>query len=445
MDDVVAPSGRWQGRTEAGVVAFRGIRYARAARFGKPEREPAHQGVRDARSPHATAPQLPARLGTVMGWPEPLAQTEDCLVLSVTAPADAEPGRCAVLVWLHGGAYLTGSGEWNLYDPARLVRETGIVVVSVSYRLGVLGYLRAQGISPGNLGLLDQIAALEWVRDNIHAFGGDPGRITVAGQSAGAHSVVAMLGIESARRLFTRAIVQSSPFGVSFQSHAAAEKAGAVFLDELDGDPATAALPDLLAAQGRAVLRLAGPGGLNAAPPYLPVWETDPLPAQTVWDRTVRERAGAAQVLMGCTAEEMRAFYDGPHPVFGRVRRVPVLGEPLIAAVRRIVGRKAFEDGVFRFADLLTDAGARVYCYRFGWLHPDNPFGACHCIELPLLFGAATDWRDAPMVRPLSPAQLDAVGVRTRRYWGEFVRTGDVGDAAWPTHRPGSRAVHQLP
>ncbi|TQM30182.1 carboxylesterase family protein [Nocardia bhagyanarayanae] len=441
MDDVVL--GGLRGESADGVVAFRNIRYARAERFEPPERIPAHDGTRDATSRGPSAPQLPSRLGVVMGVPAAFEQSEDCLVLTVTAPAGAVPGGCAVLVWLHGGAYLTGGGEWNLYDADRLVRETGIVVVSVSYRLGVLGYLRAPGVSPGNLGLLDQLTALEWVRDNIRAFGGDPARVTVAGQSAGAQSVVAMLGIGRAEGLFARAIVQSAPFGVGFHRPADAERAGAVFLGELGGDPRTADVPEILAAQARTAVRLAGPGGLNSAPPFLPVRETEVLPGDEDWRRLVRERAARTPVLVGSTAAEMRAFYGGPHPVFGRVRRTPVIGARLTAAAERTVGRKVFEDGVFRFADLLTESGGAVFCYRFGVLHPDGPFGACHCIELPLLFGAADDWRAAPMVRPLDSDRLDELGVRTRGYWGEFVRTGSIGDR--PPHRRGSRAVLELP
>ncbi|WP_245910098.1 carboxylesterase family protein [Nocardia amikacinitolerans] len=439
MDNVVA--GGLRGESTDGVVAFRGIRYARAERFGPPQRVSAHDGTRDATSRGPSAPQLPSRLTAVMGAPAPFEQSEDCLRLTVTAPAQAVPGGHAVLVWLHGGAYLTGGGEWNLYDADRLVRDTGIVVVSVSYRLGMLGYLRAQGVSPGNLGLLDQLTALEWVRDNIRAFGGDPARVTVAGQSAGAHSVVAMLGSGRAEGLFARAIVQSAPFGVGFHRPADAERVGAVFLGELGGDPRTAPVSEMLAAQARTAARLAGPGGLNSAPPLLPVCETEVLPGD--WRRLVSERAARTPVLVGCTAAEMRAFYDGPHPVFGRVRRAPVIGRRLTAVAERVVGRKVFEDGVFRFADLLTESGGTAFCYRFGALHPDGPFGACHCIELPLLFGAADDWRAAPMVRPLDSARLDELGVRTRGYWGEFVRTGSLGDR--PRHRHGSRAVLELP
>ncbi|MGW4714003.1 carboxylesterase family protein [Nocardia sp. NPDC004260] len=445
MDDVIAPSGRWRGEARGGVAVFRGIPYARARRFGAPEPVTPPDGVYDATRRYAIAPQLPGRLEGVMGRAEALEQSEDCLAVTVTAPVAAEPGGLPVLVWLHGGAYLAGSGQWNLYDAARFVSETGVVVVSVSYRLGVLGYLRAPGVSPGNLGVRDQIAALRWVREHIAEFGGDPERVTVAGQSAGAQSVVALLGIAEARSLFAGAVVQSAPFGIGFQSHRRAERVAAMFLAELDADPRTASLPELLAAQGRTVRRCAGPGAVNSAPPFLPVADAGPLPDEHTWRQAVRNGVTDLPVVLGCTAEEVRAFYGGPHPVFGRLRRLPVIGARLDSAVQRLISRKAFEDGLWRFADELVDAGARVYCYRMGQLHPDNPYGACHCIDLPLLFGDGDTWHAAPMLAPLTAAEIDALGARTRGYWGEFVRTGRIADTGWTPHRPGSRFVRHLP
>ncbi|NQE65708.1 Phenmedipham hydrolase [Nocardia gamkensis] len=441
----MAPSGRWRGAARAGVAVFRGIPYARAERFRAPEPVAVFEGVYDATRRYAIAPQLPGRLECVIGRAGSLAQSEDCLALTVTMPAGAEPGSCPVLVWLHGGAYLAGSGQWNLYDADRLVCETGVVVVSVSYRLGVLGYLRAPGISAGNLGLCDQIAALRWVREHIAEFGGDPQRVTVAGQSAGAHSVVALLGIEPARRLFAQAIVQSAPFGIGFQSHRQAERVGKMFLAELGADPLTAPVAELLAAQGRTARRMAGPAALNSAPPFLPVADAGPLPGEHTWRQAVRDTAADLPVVLGCTAEEARAFYDNTHPVFGRVRRLPLAGVRLTSAAQRLITRKAFEDGMFRFADELADAGAAVYCYRVGQLHPANPYGACHCIDLPLLFADGDTWHAAPMLLPLTAADVDALGVRTRRYWGEFARTGQIADTDWTPHRPGSRFVRQLP
>ncbi|MGW0021754.1 carboxylesterase family protein [Rhodococcus sp. NPDC003382] len=444
MGHVTAPSGQWRGTTANGVTVHHGIRYARAARFEQPRREPAHREVIDVTIPGPVAPQLPSRLEAVMGVPAPLAQSEDCLTVTVTAPAGADPGSCPVLVWLHGGAYLSGSGQWNLYAADRLVRETGIVVVAVGYRLGVLGYLKAPGISAGNLGLLDQITALEWVRDNITAFGGDPARVTVSGQSAGAQSVVAMLGIERARATFSQAIVQSAPLGLHFHGPEEAQRVADVFLDELQGDPHRADIADLLAAQARTACRLAGPAALNSAPPLLPVYDTDPLPARRQWQDAVVRGADGLRVLIGTTADEMGAFY-GHHPVFSAVRRVPVLGPRLVAGVQQLVQRKVFDAPTDRFADLLTDAGADVRCFRFHRLHPSNPFGACHCIELPLLFGSDEAWRDAPMLHPLVPDDAASIGARTRRYWGEFVRSGDISDTTWPRHRTGSGSRHALP
>ncbi|GGN78927.1 carboxylesterase family protein [Nocardia rhizosphaerihabitans] len=426
--------------SDSDVVVVRGIRFARADRFGPPESVPYEGRPEGGRQP-VIAPQLPGRLEQVMGASLPLPQSEDCLELVVTAPATAGSAPCPVLVWIHGGAYLVGSGAWNLYDSTELVRETGIVVVSINYRLGVLGYLRMPGVAPGNLGLLDQIAALTWVREHIGEFGGDPGRVTVAGQSAGAHSVVAMLGIESTRGLFQRAIVQSAPFGIGFQRASQAQRAAQRFLAALGRDPREASTAEILVAQGTAVRASAGPGGLNAAPPFAPIAGVDPLPGESVWRREVVRRAGGLPVIIGTTADEMGAFYGGAHPVFSRIRRLPC-GSPVTSGIQRLVGRKAFEDGTADFADLLATHGAEVYRYRVQRLHRDNPFGACHCLDLPLLFGDDDAWRDAAMVRPLSRTDIRELGTRTRRRWGAFVHTGDPG---WPRCMPGSPTIHSIP
>lgn len=265
-DEVLTTSGRWRGRLSGDIAVFRGIRYAQAERFGPPRPIPLANSGLDATGRGPAAPQLPSRLEAVMGAPARYRQSPDCLRVTVTAPAGAEPGSRPVLVWLHGGAYLSGSGEWNLYDADQLVRETDIVVVAVSYRVGAFGYLRAAGVSPGNLGLLDQIAALEWIHDHIAEFGGDPSRVTVAGQSAGAQSVVAMLGIERTRTLFDQAIIQSAPLGIAFHSPGEAQRVADVFRGVLGADPREATDAEILDAQARAARRLAGRLGLNSAP-----------------------------------------------------------------------------------------------------------------------------------------------------------------------------------
>ena len=222
-------------------------------------------GVRDAVERGPTAPQLPARVAAVTG-PSPddgTPQDEDCLRVDVRAPAAALADGVPrpVLVWLHGGAYVIGSAATSWYDTARLVAEGDVVTVNVGYRLGVLGWLAAPGVSDGNLGLLDQIAALRWVRDRIAAFGGDADQVTVMGQSAGAHSIACLMTVPEARPLFRRAILQSGQLGLGLSSPQRAARVAGYVTEGLEGaDPATAEVEDLLAAQRHAMIRAAGPG-----------------------------------------------------------------------------------------------------------------------------------------------------------------------------------------
>ncbi|MFF4778655.1 carboxylesterase/lipase family protein [Microtetraspora fusca] len=445
MTVVHSPAGAWRGTRREKVSVFRGIRYAEAARFGPPRRLPPHTGVADAVRPGDIAPQSPSRLEGVMGAAAPLPQSEDCLRLTVTTPDPRPSAARPVLVWMHGGAYLTGSGEWNLYDAERLSAEGDIVVVSVAYRLGALGYLCVPGLSDGNLGLLDQIAALGWVHDSIAAFGGDPGRVTVAGQSAGAHSAAAMLGIDDASRLFGRAVLQSAPLGLGFASPGDAERVGALFLRHLGADPLRAPVADILAAQARTARELAGPLGLGSAPPFLPVAGSRPLPAPAAWRASVVRRAKAGlDVMLGTTDDEMTAFY-GRHPVFTALRRVPLAGDAIADRIQRAVQDRVFERPTRRLADLLAGSGANVYRYQVRRFHPGGPFGACHCIELPLLFGDGDAWRDAPMLAGIAPETLASAGARTRALWSAFARSGVPDGSRWRRHTPRSRHARALP
>ncbi|MFE3316660.1 hypothetical protein [Nocardia sp. NPDC059195] len=134
---------------------------------------------------------------------------------------------------------------------------------------------------------------------------------------------------------------------------------------------------------------LAGPGGLNSAPPFTPIADVDPLPDESLWRREVVRRAGDLQVIIGATADEMGAFYGGPHSVFSRIRRLP-FGPRIASEIQQLIGRKAFEDGTAELADLLATHDADVYRYRVHDLHPSNPFGPCHCLEL--LFRVDGNW-----------------------------------------------------
>jgi para-nitrobenzyl esterase len=232
--------GRVRGLAEAGLAVFRGIPYARPPvgprRFGPPEPPEAWTGTHDATRFGSSAPQNGALIGPIMSLG--IGRTsEDCLYLNIWTPA-ADRRRRPVLVWIHGGAFLLGSGSQMLYDGATLARRGDVVVVTINYRLGAFGFLRLRDRfgqrlpATGNEGLLDQVAALTWVRDEIEAFGGDPGQVTIFGESAGSMSCATLLGLPRAHGLFHRAILQSGGANFVWPREIAAELSDHV-LDEL--------------------------------------------------------------------------------------------------------------------------------------------------------------------------------------------------------------------
>ncbi|QWF85110.1 carboxylesterase/lipase family protein [Amycolatopsis sp. CA-230715] len=434
-------AGELRGREERGLVVFRGVRYAESARFEAPRPVGSWTGVRDATADGPIAPQLPSRLEAVMGAPEESEQAEDCLNLTVTTPG--VDGTRPVLVWFHGGAFVTGAGSWDWYSGHRLANQGDVVVVGVNYRLGALGYLRAPGVSEGNLGLRDQIAALRWVRDNIAAFGGDPDAVTVAGQSAGAHAVACMLGIPEARRLFRRAIVQSVPLGIGLGDARKAKRSAERFLAFLDADPRTATVPEILDAQRRVATVSAGRLGLTIAPPFMPVSGTGVLPSWKDWQRTALAAADDLDVLIGTTALETAAFHT-TNPVFRAVRRIPVLGPVLADAATWVAGATVFGRGTRALAFDLSRAGARVWAYRFDYAPEGSVFGACHCIELPFLFGDEQSWASAPMLDGADETRTRDLGVRLRASWLAFLHSGrpDTEDLVWPRFTAAAPTVH---
>lgn len=430
-----------RGRIEGDLTVFRGVRYATCKRFGPPRPVPSWSGERDATVDGPIAPQAPSRLEPVIGVPERHEQGEDCLNLTITTPGADDRAR-PVLVWFHGGAFVSGAGSWKLYGGHRLAREGDVVVVSVNYRLGVLGYLRSPGISEGNLGLADQLAALWWVRDNIAAFGGDPDAVTVAGQSAGAHTVQCLLGMPDAENLFRRAIIQSPPAGLGLGSARTAQRAARRFLTRLGTDPRTASLADILAAQSEVAREAAGRAQLNAAPQFMPVAGVGPLPDATGWATCLADRASGLSVIIGTTEREMSAFYT-LNPALRRLRRVPALGSAAADVVERAAGAVLFNRPTRHLAARLSKAGACVWAYRFDYAAPGSPFGATHCIELPFLFGTDADWATAPMLVGAHPNDVDALGRRLRSAWLGFVRTGTPDtDTPWPRFTAAAPATH---
>ncbi|MFE0175339.1 carboxylesterase family protein [Streptomyces sp. NPDC059002] len=383
------------------------IRYATAERFARPRPVPAG----DTRpSTGEICPQLPSRLDPLMGAPHDIhPQGEDCLNLSIATPG-RDAGARPVLVWFHGGGFSSGAGLMDWYDGGALAAQGDVVVVSVNYRLGALGYLCLDGVSEGNLGLCDQVEALRWVSTHIADHGGDPGNVTILGQSAGGISVRLLMELPEARGLFRRAILQSTPLGLTSRPRKDSLDIGRTFAAALGTDPRTADVPELLAAQRETALANLRRSGSPMEPAFIPVAGTDPLRGpDTAFDENVR----GLDVLYGWNADDMTAF--------------PGEGDDPAEQTRRV-----YEKPLAQFGARLARAGARAHTYRLDWRPAGSPFGATHCLELPLLFGTREAWRGSPMLGDAPWEEVAALGTATRETWLTFARTGTPCPAPAP-------------
>jgi para-nitrobenzyl esterase len=445
---------------------FRGVPFAAPPtgplRFRPPRPAPRWTGARDASSFGPAAPQSQRALQ--LPGLEVERTSEDCLYLNVYAPERPAAPR-PVLVFIHGGAFVWGAGSMPLYDGAALAQRGDVVVVTVNYRLGALGFLKLDGLggerfgATANAGLLDQVAALRWVRRNISAFGGDASNVTVFGESAGAMSVSALLAMPAARGLFQRAILQSGT-GHFVHSRRSAREIACTLLDKLgiaEGDAqklVQVPLGELIVAQEtqRDYIRW-GTRGLA----FLPTLDDVTLPEHPV-DAVSRGAAAAHSLLVGTNRDEWKLFHFNGSEKFERAQleaRVEAsLPEPdraqrarwLIEAYRAARGAEAcplelfsaidsdrtFRLPAIRMAEAQSRHQAGTYKYLFSWASPafDGALGACHALELPFVFGTlgipglAEITGDGPVARDLSRHMMDA--------WVAFARSGDPSHAGLP-------------
>jgi para-nitrobenzyl esterase len=342
------------------------------------------------------------------------------------------------MVWIHGGAYIIGAGSHDWYDGSTLALEGDVIVVNVNYRLGVLGYLHWPGVSPPNLAVRDQLAALRWIARNIAAFGGDPRCVTLFGQSAGGHAIAALMATHEAHGLFQRAILQSAHLGVGFTSPRRAARLAELLREALRGtDPRSCAVERLLAAQEEARMRLSGPGGLNSTPAFGPIAGFEPLSTATSLVRSPSDQSPHVELLIGTVRDELRSLFEA-NPNWRRLRLVHPLGARLFNRLADLLGQAVFQRAARELADNHTRAGADVYTYELHWCPPDSPLGACHVIDLPFVFGGRAAWEAAPMLGGLWE-QVDAVGSEMRRAWTRFAHEGRPDlEARWSRHHVGA-------
>jgi para-nitrobenzyl esterase len=461
--EVRTVAGTVRGSLEAGVAVFRGIPFAEppvgALRFAAPQPVGAWGGVREAVSFGAPPPQA-----GFFGM-DALVQEgiDDWLTINVWSPSSDPGAGLPVMVWIQGGAYALGMSSLAEYDGGPIAHD-GVVLVTFNYRVGIEGFAQIEG-APANRGLLDQVAALEWVRDNIRAFGGDPAQVTIFGQSAGGGSVASLLAMPRAAGLFHRAVAQSVPCGY-FTPELAADIAAA-FAAELGLRPTVADLstvaPNDLSAASDAVTAKIGQWAdrwgqpAHRTIPFAPVVDGDVLPV-TPWQALADGAARDIDLIVGHTREEHRLFLViedmlgqvtpeqtataleifAPGPDGARRYR-----DAFPAAGPEELYELVYSDWLFRMpsfhlAEAQAAAGGRVHLFELAWQAPGmgGAFGACHGLDVPLVFGNLDRGQPSVLIGAGPSPEAEAISARMRTAWTAFAIHGDPG---WPAYDTGQR------
>ncbi|MFK0024669.1 carboxylesterase/lipase family protein [Streptomyces sp. NPDC090798] len=444
---VATDKGRVHGVIEGAVASFRGIPYAASPvgklRFAPPRPHPAWSEAREAVRAGPAVPQGPSRLELVMGNRKQNGDEDGSLTVNVWSPQHALGSNAClpVLVWFHGGGFSSGSGGWDWYDGARLAALGNMVVVTANYRVGPLGNLRLPEIGADNLGVQDQGAVLRWVRDNIAAFGGDPGTVTVGGQSAGAFSAFQLAVDPGTGKMIRRVIAESGPWGLEPQDPELAAENTEAYLRILGledtADLARALrevrVEELLAAYAKLMVDKAEFG--RVAPPMYPVLGGSGIPY--AWRQALEAGALAGKdLLIGSTRDEMTAFFGFNERIqaFTPEEALNLLvslhggdaralyerheaqrpGATPAQVVTDVETEAVFHGGVTEVAARHAADGNNVYVYQWDFRpEPDvADLGATHCGELPFLFGTFDSYPDSPM--------LGRIGVETEALWRSF-------------------------
>ena len=456
---VATTGGKLEGTYEDNLYVFKGIPYAAPPigelRWMPPQPAKGWDGVRPAKEYGTIAPQNPMAAGPIIHAEQP--QDENCLFLNIWSPG-LDDARRPVMVWIHGGAFTIGSGSDAMYEGGKLASRGDIVQVTINYRLGVLGFLNLNEVTggkipaTGNTGLLDQVAALKWIKENITAFGGDPDNITVFGESAGAMSIGCLMGMPVAKGLFRKAILESGAAGNLITLEEARDIADK-FLEILgikgdDVNSLWALTPEqLLEAELKLREAISLPGEGTRLTATVPIVDGEVIPQPP--NKAIREgSARGIATIVGTNRDEFRLFAmmrsginEMDNDSVARSLKYYLPAEPVTGMIatyeasrkKRGEATAPFDllsavmtDAMFRISALQLieaqrDNGQPAYSYLFNWKSPvmNGFLGSCHALEMGFVFGTYDDMfcGSGPDADRLSQCIQDA--------WLAFARTGD--------------------
>lgn len=413
---------------EEGIIRIKSIRYAHSERFKKPVAAEASLSSiiispeKTPVCPQALSPLVEKMIGATPV--ESFEADESTQYLSITRPETiSENEKFPVVVWIHGGSHEIGCGDLATSDPAEWVKEQHMIVVTVSYRLGLFGFLGGDENRPANLGLLDIIEALKWIKNNIADLGGDENNITLLGQSSGGDAIAHLMISEGVEDLFQRVIIQSAPLGLRHKR----QKMSAEFLkktETLKDGTDVLKMMDEYKVLVPSVIKY----GLKAAMPFGTQYGYFPLCTEEESVEMWKKNARKYDVLIGLNNDET-AFYlktsEALNKYFGKGLGLKIMDKTVEKTTALIYGNPAKQ-----FAQNLAEAGGNVYLFRIHSKLKDNHIGAPHCIDLPLIFGNEEAWKSSGLLRDIPWNRIHENGKKLRALWAEFARTGKIADTS---------------
>ena len=413
-------SGNFKGIEKNGVIYVKGIRYAKSKRYDVPTPYKYDNNISEQITDSPFCVQLASPIENYLAGVdyEKYPQEESCQYLSISLPSNIENHKIPVMVFFHGGAYRNGGCDSPIYNSEAIVKEGNVIVVKVNYRLNIFGFVKDISGNYSNNGLLDAIEALKWIKSNIKYFGGDINNITLFGQSAGADCIRCIMLSQDTDNLYNRVILQSDPLGAMENRN----KMDYEILKKLNSIPINASLDELKKINISIEKNINEKGNAKHMK-YAPHYGIYPLPNEEEICKRLSEVARKHDMLIGYNTREASA-YVGPNKRLKKLYDFKFT-KNIIEKVIIKKSNQIFINPIKQFAYQYSKFGGKVYLYDFHWNEKNSPIGACHGMELIMLF-SANGFKDREIMCSLSEKEIYELGKGFRKIWYTFAKTGEI-------------------